>query len=152
MGSFTINFSDVQSFDALPAGVYTVALIDLEENVGGASGFPYFKATLEVLDGEFANRRLWTNLSLSPKAAWKLQEALIAFGESPDDLTAEFDFDPEKYLGVEFDVSVSQSSYEGRVTNVVDNFLPSGAQPPQAAQSAAKSGARRPAGRKPAIR
>ena len=150
---FTVNFSDVQNFEALPAGIYSVAIVDMEEVNSSPSGFPYFKVTMEILDGEFANRRLWSNLSLSPKAAWKLQEALLAFGESSDDLVAEFEFDPEKYLGVECKVSVSQTNYEGRLGNAVDNFLPNDEDRPVVAASRPKLG--KPAAstaRKPTIR
>ena len=118
---FKVNFSDVQNFEAVPAGVYQVAVIEMEENTGNAG--VYFKTTFEILDGEYAKRKLWSNLSLSPKAAWKLQEALISFGESPDVLDGDFEFDPDNYIGVECSIAVEQDHYEGRITNVVSAFL-----------------------------
>lgn len=147
MPAFSVNFSDVQSFEALPAGVYSVAIIDMEEVSSSPSGYPYFKVTMEILDGEFAGRRQWSNLSLSPKAMWKLQEALIAFGESPDSLTGEFDFDPEKYLGVECLITVAQTTYEGRISNTVEAFLPPGTTP-----SASAPGSRGTKAKKPSVR
>lgn len=152
MPAFSVNFSDVQSFEALPAGVYSVAIIDMEEVSSSPSGFPYFKVTMEILDGEFAGRRQWSNLSLSPKAMWKLQEALIAFGESPDSLTGEFDFDPEKYLGVECLITVTQTTYEGKISNTVEAFLPAGTTPAASVPGGRETKASARKAKKPSVR
>ncbi len=121
MTKFSVNFSGLEGFDPLPAGVYPVTVMDYEQNEGPAG--TYFALTLEVVGGQYANRKLWTNLSLSPKAAWKLREALIAFGHTAKELEGEFEFDPDAYLGVECNAVVGQDKYEGRIKNVVEGLL-----------------------------
>ncbi|MBT9132513.1 MAG: hypothetical protein DDT33_01031 [Firmicutes bacterium] len=122
MNKHVVNFSGLENFEPLPAGVYPITVVDYEENEGPAG--IYFALTLEVTEGPYANRKLWTNLSLSPKAAWKLQEALIAFGHSAKELEGEFEFDPDAYLGTDCSAIVGQDKYEGRIKNVVEGLLP----------------------------
>lgn len=133
MPKFKVNFSDVENFEPLPAAVYPVTVVDYEENEGPAG--VYFAFTLEVTEGEYANRKLWTNLSMSPKAAWKLQEALIAFGHDPEELTDEYEFDPDDYLGAECLAVVGQDKYEGRIKNVVESLLPLDGEKPAGPES-----------------
>lgn len=87
----------------LPVGNYNVRLESHEEKAG-AKG-PYEAMTFVVDDGDYAGRKLFTNLSYSEKAQFKLIEFLQAMGEDvPDaadidkDSGFEFDFDPDNYI------------------------------------------------------
>lgn len=150
MAKFKVNFSEIENFEPLDAGVYPVIVVDFEEREGPAG--PYIVYTLEISEGPEANRKLWTNLSLSPKAAWKLQEALLAFGVDRDDLEAEFDFDPEEFLGAECCAVVSQDTYQDRITNKIDQLQPMSNSPAPTAPPTAPEKAKRKRSRPPKIR
>ena len=142
MTPFKIDMSDVEGFDPIPAGVYPIVVSSLKQSEeDGPSGYPYFILELTVAEGEFENRKLWTNLSMSPKAAFKLKEFLLGVGVSEEDLAGEFDFDPDEYEGATAEVAVKQESYEGVVRNKVTNFLPAEeeAAPKKAAPKGKKS-------------
>ncbi len=133
-----VNFSDVKDFTPIPAKVYKVRVVEFQESQSESSEYPYYKTTLEVAEGEFEGRKLFTNLSLSPKAAWKLKEALIAFGESDESLKGDFDLDIFAYQGVECKAAVTQEPYQGNLQNKIASLLPLN---PPLKQTATTSGA-----------
>ena len=142
MSPFKIDMSDVgEGFDPIPAGVYPVVVSSLRQSEeDGPSGYPYIIVEMTVADGEFENRKLWTNLSMSPKAAFKVKEFLLAVGVSEEDLGGEFEFDPDEYEGATADVAVKQESYEGQIKNRVTNFVAAeDATPKKAAAKGKKS-------------
>jgi len=142
MSPFKIDMSDVgEGFDPIPAGVYPIVVSSLKQSEeDGPSGYPYIIVEMTVADGEFENRKLWTNLSMSPKAAFKVKEFLLSVGVSEEDLGGEFEFDPDAYEGATADVAVKQESYEGQIKNRVTNFVAAeDAAPKKAAPKGKKS-------------
>ena len=76
------------SRDPLDPGLYPVKLTKLEVKEGAAG--PYWACELTIPKGhENAGRKLWTNVSLSPKARFKVSEFFTAFGNP--ECTAETD-------------------------------------------------------------
>lgn len=128
-----VSFSDTEKrdFTALPAGIYSVVVSDVEESEDvGPSGYPYLKWEFTIPEGEYENRRLWSNTSLAPKALFKLMELMEAFGEDPEALKHEdFEFEPSDYTGAELLVSVKIKTYEGELRNEIKNFYPTGYKP-----------------------
>jgi hypothetical protein len=143
MSPFKIDMSDVgEGFEPIPADVYPVVVSTLKQSEeDGPSGYPYIILELTVAEGDFENRKLWTNLSMSPKAAFKVKEFCLAVGVSEEDLAGEFEFDPDEYEGAQLDVAVKQESYEGQMKNRVTNFIPAegDAAPKKAAPKGKKS-------------
>lgn len=77
------------SFEPLPVGAYHVRLRDVDAGRQGPAG-PYWSWEFEVVDeGPWAQRRLWTNTSLSEAAMFKMKETFGAFGVAPDTDTDE---------------------------------------------------------------
>lgn len=74
--------SESTSFDPIPDGPYQVQLRDVEVKQGAE--YPYWLWSFEVAEGEHLGRRVWLNTSTSPKALWKLHEAMVAFGVKDD--------------------------------------------------------------------
>jgi hypothetical protein len=132
-----VNFSGVQDFTPIPAGVYKVVALEFQENQSESSEYPYYKTTLEISEGDHAGRKLFTNFSLSPKAAWKLREALVAFGESEESLKGDFDLDIFAYQGVECKAAVTQEAYQGNMQNRVTSLAPINAVPKAAKTASA---------------
>jgi len=125
MSPFKIDMSDVgEGFDPIPAGAYPIVVSSLKQSEeDGPSGYPYIIVEMTVAEGDFENRKLWTNLSMSPKAAFKVKEFLLAVGVSEEELGGEFEFDPDEYEGATANIAVKQESYEGVVRNRVTNFI-----------------------------
>lgn len=55
---------DERNFDVLPAGDYQLQVIDSEVIALRSGNGDMLKLTLEVLDGPFANRKVWDNLNI----------------------------------------------------------------------------------------
>lgn len=124
MPSFKVNFSDVKTFDAIVAGMYRCRVDDAEVRDSKEGEYPYINWTVSIVDGDNKGRKLWLMTSLSPKAAWKLQETLIAFGAHPDSVKGEFEIDPDDYLGAEFMAEVVVEHYGGSDRNKIDSAQP----------------------------
>lgn len=123
--SIRVDFSNVESFEPIPAGVYPATVVNQELRQSKDSEYDYINWELEISSGPFENRKLWTITSLSPKAVWKLQETLLAFGISDQEAKSpEFEFEPGEFLGSECQAAVIQESYNGRIQNRVEKLLP----------------------------
>lgn len=58
------NVAPAQSTSPVPAGLYNVQVT--ESDIKAAkSGGQYLALTLQVLDGQYINRKIWTNLTIS---------------------------------------------------------------------------------------
>lgn len=119
---FKVNFSDVQDFEPMPAGIYHVEVVDVKLKESQSSDYPYLNWEFVVLEEGYSNRKLWTITSLSPKAAFKMKEALIAFGESKEALTDDFELDPETYIGRRCLAAVVQDTYQGKINNKIESL------------------------------
>jgi hypothetical protein len=101
------GFADVEeaSFEPLPAGRYRVAIFSGEIRESKSekhAGSQYVAWTLNVLDDEYKNRKLWLNTSLVPEARGLLKSFLKGVGYSDDELNAsDFEFDIEEIVGRE---------------------------------------------------
>lgn len=106
-----VDFTDVEIsvFDPVPGGRYLVNVTEAEIREGQESGVPYLALTLNVIDGDYEGRKLWDNMSFSPKALWKLKGFLLASGYEEDDVAGEFEVDPDEFLEAEYDVVVGVS-------------------------------------------
>ena len=81
-----INFkTDVSNssgdFDALPEGRYNVS-VDTAEQVTAKTGTEMIKVAFRVEDGNYKNRMLWHNFSLTPKSYVFLYQFLKAAGST----------------------------------------------------------------------
>lgn len=120
MASFNLNFSNIQSREPLPEGIYSTVVEKIEITPAKTSGNPMWKVTLKVTDEEFAGRKLFTNLVLAENCLWKLKEFLAAIGVDADDAV---DGDTEDLIGAECQVKVTQREYQGDIQNEVKKFL-----------------------------
>jgi len=80
--------SEARSFDAIPSGPYLVAVteIELRESTSAKNpGKPYWNVELTIQDGEYADRKIWSNVMLWGGAAFTLVQLHRAAGfEVPD--------------------------------------------------------------------
>ncbi len=119
-GGLSLDFSQVDSFEPLPAGRYAVAVINCSVKQSKADK-PYLSWELTVNDGAYLGRRLFYNSSLQSQALWSLARDLRAMGFQLED---HVNLNPAELVGEEVGVIVSQREYRGELTNNVDSFIP----------------------------
>ncbi|AWN43141.1 DUF669 domain-containing protein [Methylobacterium durans] len=147
---------DERSFEPMPEGDYNVQIVE-SEIAATKNGGDMLKLTLEVIDGQFANRKVWDNLNIrnsNPTAQQIAQRALAdictATGTGPITDSEDLHFKPfVATLKIEPPRTVGDKTYDAR--NAVKRYKARGGQPPagKAApqrQSAQSSGAARPSG------
>lgn len=104
----TVTFDDVEEFSDVPAGEYHIVVSDYEiRKTSEDSKHPeneYWNLELTIQDGEYENRKLWTNVMLPPYIPYDLYNILRACGWSEAELKSdEMEIDVEDdILGKEF--------------------------------------------------
>lgn len=129
--SLVVDFNDVEdsSFEALPTALYPCTIADCEFTYSQNSGNPMWTLQLEVRDGEYAGRKLFSHLVFKGAGLpiTKRQLGRVA----PELLEAPFDpQDPDAIamlLGKDVKAKVTVRDYENRkVNNVRDMFADDG--------------------------
>lgn len=113
------DLADVSSSnEAVPAGNY-LCKIDEAELTESKNNNPMIKIQWEIVEGEFAGRKLFDNLVLIQKCAWKVKQyADIAGIEEGTQL------DTQDFIGVEGIVEVEHEDYNGEPRAKVKNVSP----------------------------
>lgn len=129
MGQVNLDFSNVQEFEALPAGDYPVYVEQVELKQSQHSDYPYLNYTLVVSEGEYANRKLFMISSLSPKALWRAKAVFQSLGVYQEQMDLNVDDDTNQLLSPDLVGAVAlaivgQEVYEGRVQNRVQDLVP----------------------------
>lgn len=110
---------DTTRTSMLAEGIHELRVVDFDENMGG-SGYPYWSFTLEVNEGgPWDGFVLWTNISLSPKARFKMDEWLDAFS-IPEGEEAF----AETFVGKRLRATIVHGIWNNRKRPEVDAFLP----------------------------
>lgn len=132
MAQLQLDFSNVQSFDPLPNGSYSVMIeqVVAKETVDKPGSY-YLNWDLVVTNPEFENRHLFFMTSLSEKALWRLQSVLMNLGVLSTDQTAlEIEVDDDTGIltspdlnGVPATAVVKIEIYQGRKQNRVDDLV-----------------------------
>lgn len=126
MARVKIDFSEVESFAAIPEGEYPVVVAEVEVRDG--QDYPYLNWKLEVSEGEFKGRFLWMITSLSPKSLWRLKEVCENLGVEDEEFELEVDEDSNMVLSPEFVglpgiAPVTIEQYQNKDQNRVDGLL-----------------------------
>jgi hypothetical protein len=128
----TVNFSDVEDFDALPEDQYGIEIDKVEVRRNKANDGDYLNWELVVIDGDYENRRLWMITSLKPTALFRLKQVFeeldVLDGE---EMELEYDDDQEvtsssgprllypDVEGLEATATVTTEMYDGKERNRV---------------------------------
>jgi hypothetical protein len=121
-----VDAVEIQSFGAIPGGVYEVRLDEVEARVA-KSGNDYWSWALTVVcdsegDEEYAGRKLWNNTALTEKAFFKLKEAFEAFGYETTSDTEEIVGD--NCLALVSETVIEQGARKGQPGNNVERLMP----------------------------
>lgn len=138
MGSISINFAEVESsFETMEAGFYPAVCEKVEVRESKSSEYPYLNWEWTISEGEHEGRKQWQITSLSPKAAFRLKDQLIALGVidgTEEDFPVEWDDDVEvtpsagplllepEVSGLAALLHVTVELYEGKERNKVDEI------------------------------
>jgi hypothetical protein len=104
-----VNFTDVEvrSFDPLPSGKYLVAISDAEIKESGPQaknpGSEYINFEFTVQEGDYADKKIWSNASLLPHALFSIKGILDAVGQGSD---GELEFELDDLIGQQLVVKV----------------------------------------------
>lgn len=123
MGFVDTNWDDIQTSNAVPAGMYTL-LIEAQEEKEGPKG-PYLSWTFSI-DGVVSiedneklaeaqqateqNRKVFLNTSLVPNSLWRLKRFIAA---ATGTMPTGSGFDPESLIGLRVQAKLLNEEYDG---------------------------------------
>lgn len=117
-------------FETLPVGEYHCFVYDMEGRMSSNDN-PMISITLKVADGEYKNRQLWTNVTLTAKAWWKVEEFFEAVGYNIGELPSEVDSPAEvvvkireEVIGSKVVAEVGHREYQGDTQENVEEVRP----------------------------
>jgi len=113
-------------FEALPRGDYNVIVDSCDYSLSQSSQQPMWTVVLEVEDGEYVGRKVYTHLSFSPKALPGTNSALKVL--KPDLFAKKFDAkkvaEDGEMLGQRARVRLGVEKYQDQDQNRVKRWLP----------------------------
>lgn len=120
------GYEEDKGFEAMPRGTYNV-VVDESEFKTSQNGNRMISLTLQVEDGEFANRKLFTHIVFSEKTMGRAKKMIRTLGLVN---LLEGRFNPEKeadsFIGARARARVGIRVYEGEKRNEVKELLPAG--------------------------
>jgi hypothetical protein len=82
-----INFADVDENNNLPEGVYLAKCVKATYATSKSSGQPKIETQYEIVEGPYAKRRLYDNISLSTAALWRSKKTFLAHGATVEQMS-----------------------------------------------------------------
>ncbi len=125
--SLVIDMENVEetTFEALPKGIYLCTIAECEFTYSQAKGNPMWTLQLEVSEGEYAGRVLFSHLVFKGAGLGFTKRQLNRI--APDIVGKPFDVqDPDviaQMLGRSLKAKVTTRMYEGNMTNNVRDLL-----------------------------
>lgn len=117
-------------FETLPVGEYNCFVYELEGKMSSNDN-PMISITLKVASGEYENRQLWTNVTLVPKAWFKVEEFFEAVDYDMDNLPKSAETPQEivsaiqdGVLGTKVNAVVNHRTYKGEEQENVKKLKP----------------------------
>lgn len=146
------NVEPAQDFEAMPAGEYVACIVDSEMKPTNAGDGSYLSLTLQILEGEYANRKVWNNLNLdNPNAKTvEISERVLssichACAENTGNQALLTPEDSEELYNIPMIIRLEVKEWQGNFNNEVKSYKVYGGEAPTPApaannQSAAQSG------------
>jgi hypothetical protein len=118
----SLDFEGVEGRVLLPEGDYRVHFAEASREDGNEHD--YIRWTFVVKEGQFEDKKCYTNTSLAPQALWNLRNLLEAAGVDVPDGSMDLDLDNVEDLGEDFMVTIVHEDYEDRKTMKVVEYFP----------------------------
>lgn len=125
--SLTVDFNDIEetTFEAIPQGLYSCIIADCSFSYSSSAGNPMWTLILEVRDGEFAGRKLYSHLVFAGKGLGFTKRILSRI--APEILESPFDSDDEEVMiqmiSKEVKAKVTVGTYQGSPSNSVRDLF-----------------------------
>lgn len=120
MARLNLDFSNVQSREAMPEGVYDASVAKVEQVLSKSSGNPMLKVEFDIQTEGFTGRKIWGNYVLTEAAMWKVQELFSALGLDTD---AILEIDTDDLIGLNCQLKIGQREYEGNIQNEIKKAM-----------------------------
>lgn len=126
--SVAIDLSGVEeaTFEALPVGEYDGVIVAAEYKLSQSSGAPMWSLQIQVIGGEYDNRRVFDNVSFSSKALPFTKKTLATI--APELVSGPFD--PAEAVtdiqGKEVRFKTKIETYQGEKQTRIKNYLAPG--------------------------
>lgn len=125
-----VDLNDVEdvTFEALPKGIYPCSIVECEFSYSQSAGNPMWTLTMEVSDGDYAGRKLYSHLvfagaglPITKRQLQRIAPELFDGAFNPED-----DEVIQSMVGKDINVKTAPRKYEGVMRdNVRDLFPPS---------------------------
>ena len=109
-------------FDPVPDGVYPVRVDACTPEVS-QNGNPYLKFVYVITEGDHNGRKVWDNLTIIAKTAWKQTQVFETLTRQPF-RTGGLKINPKDLVGLECRAVIYQSEYNGKISNKIEKLLP----------------------------
>lgn len=126
--SLVVDFDSVEEatgFEVLPRGMYPCQIVECEFTYAQSSGNPMWTCTLELIDGDFAGRKLFTHmvfagagLSYTKRMLTRIAPDLIENAIDPSDADIY-----QQLIGRECQAKVSIRKYQDEDRNNVQDLF-----------------------------
>jgi len=117
----TVDFGGTSASGLIDKGIYPVKVVSAEAKQSQA-GNPMVVFTLEILDGDFAGRRVYLNNSLQPHALFGFRKTLESLGVKVP--TSAMSIDLKKLVGASMNVQIEHDEYQGQTKAKVAEVAP----------------------------
>lgn len=123
MPDFAVDFSNVEDFEPLPVDLYEVEVKEVSLKNSQSKGEPMLAIQLEVLDGEYQGRKIFTNLMLAGAGMGITKQAFKALQIPSGEMNT------EDMIGATATIRVTQRVYkiedggDGNVRNRVSTWI-----------------------------
>ncbi len=113
-----VDYSQIEEMDFSPIdeAVYDAVLTDWELKEGDKGPYYNTEFTLDESAEEYKNRKVWTIMSLAPKALWRFKRDMTRLGADPEDMAPESDVDTDQIIarnvGASCRLKIVQEAYE----------------------------------------
>lgn len=118
MPSLTLNLSNVADLEAIPAGVYEAKIFEVKQTKSKA-GNPMLNVVFSITAGEYAEQRIFHNLTLVEQSMPFVKRFLRAFFTKEQLNVEEFTLDTEDMIGRDCRIRLAREKYEGDWQNKV---------------------------------
>jgi hypothetical protein len=128
MGEITVNFADVQSRAAVPAGDYPGVITDCVLRQKPGKEHPYLNWDVAIAEGEHEGRHSYLVTSFQPDALWKMMQVFQNLGFQAEEVNIKFDdatgqvTEPE-VIGLACMIKTYNEPYQNRQTNKISDIL-----------------------------
>ncbi len=125
-----VDFNAVEdtAFEALPKGMYPCTIAECEFTYSQSAGNPMWTLQLEVSEGEYAGRKLFTHFVFKGAGLGITKQNLGRI--KPELLKTQFDPTDDEViagmLGIEVKAKVTVRKYEGEDRNNINGLFPGG--------------------------